>query len=71
MTNYDTEEEKKNSNTEVNKVSEKNEKTKERIVDIVVVNMTKDIALPLAKYAKNVKNAITLQKCASQGKLTK
>ena len=71
MTNYDTEEEKKNSNTEVNKVSEKNEKTKERIVDIVVVNMTKDIALPLAKYAKNVENAITLQKCASQGKLTK
>ena len=71
MTNYDTEEEKKNSNTEVNKVSEKNEKTKERIVDIVVVNMTKDIALPLEKYAKNVKNAITLQKCASQGKLTK
>ena len=52
-------------------MSEKNEETKERIVDIVVVNMTKDIVLPLEKYAKNMKNAITLQKSASQRKLTK
>lgn len=57
--------------TKVSKLSEENKKAKERTVDIVVANMTKAIALHLVKYAKNVENATTLLKCASQSKSTK